>query len=456
MSSKDIKVKDCSRICENESKNIKTGLEELSKKIKLQSLVVSLSETGRQVNDEPVVYKEGEQWWTGRYIGVLAFGQKFGNRKLIIQPRLGCSEESGDWLSSLSKMVLTHQSGKQSPEHLFIPLLLAKLWEERLLKAARHGLPLLRQEVQEQGRFIRGRLDVQATVPLLANRRQQVVSVYAIRSLQHAVAEVMAAAYVALRRQLPKWSIKPRTQEIINQLLAVTGSRPTIPSLKTLQQVRYTPLTAQFAGFAEFSRQIALHQGINIRPDINSPVSGILLDVAEIWELYVLEVLRRAVATQDITVSHGTQHIEGQSYLLYGTHSDKQLGYLKPDFLLRTDGNVVAVADAKYKRMYTKENIQREDLYQMTAYLSQFRSSNRQAMTGWLIYPELKPENISEEQGISDQDVADLSELEREKGWQVGQFSQIKLYFLTLPHDIDKAVTKCRQALTEAGIIKAQ
>src|SRR5205823_1837336 len=62
---------------------------------------------------------------------------------------------------------------------------------------------------------------------------------------------------------------------------------------------------------------------------------------------------------------------------------------LKPDILVRRAGRVVAVIDAKYKRLVnTRERpdgVDRGDLYQLVSYLAHFGSDGK--APGALVYP---------------------------------------------------------------------
>lgn len=73
-----------------------------------------------------------------------------------------------------------------------------------------------------------------------------------------------------------------------------------------------------------------------------------MLDVAELWELFLLHALRRALP--DHRVEHDTVHTDA-TWLLRSADTNLGLGRLKPDLLVRDVEHVVAVLDAKYKRL---------------------------------------------------------------------------------------------------------
>ncbi|MBV5336682.1 MAG: hypothetical protein J0653_01345, partial [Deltaproteobacteria bacterium] len=138
-----------------------------------------------------------------------------------------------------------------------------------------------------------------------------------------------------------------------------------------IDRVRLTPITAGFRPLAELSARIASRRGLAGNASDMGRCKGVLLDVAELWELYVLAVLRRAWPGLD--VSHGTR--DSTPYALLKNDNGDLMGMLKPDAVVGHRGETFAVVDAKYKRlMPTKWNRapQREDMYQLAAYLGRF------------------------------------------------------------------------------------
>ena len=147
-----------------------------------------------------------------------------------------------------------------------------------------------------------------ASIRLIASAGREVVSVRSERSLDHAASDAIIAAYGVLRRWLgvpdEQW-IPARAKELIPHLMAVTGPRPRVPTKAELDRIRYTPITAGFAPIAELSRQIANRRGLAADVDASGETKGILLDVAELWEMYVLSILRKAATP--LSVKHGTR-----------------------------------------------------------------------------------------------------------------------------------------------------
>ena len=149
--------------------------------------------------------------------------------------------------------------------------------------------------------------------------------------------------------------------------------------------MRYTPITRPFKQAAELSWRIAKLRGL-IASSEEGHAEGLLLDVAELWELFVLNCVRRAAVGAD--VEHGTTAASNER-LLRSEADTGGMGRLKPDILVRRTGRLVAIIDAKYKRLVnTRERpdgVDPADLYQLVAYLSRFTPGG--TAPGALVYP---------------------------------------------------------------------
>jgi len=330
--------------------------------------------------------------------------------------------------------VLTDAPGKLRENESFIAQLLASVWAHGFVEAARHGLPALRREVATKGATVRGRLDVPTSLRLIATGGGQIVSIRSERSLDHAASDAIVAAYEVLRRWLGvpdgKW-LPTRAKELLPRLMAVTGARPRVPTKAELDRIRYTPITAGFAPIAELSRQIANRRGLAADIDASGEAKGVLLDVAELWEMYVLSVLRKAASP--LTVTHGTREKAATKKLLHSDVSGQGLGTLIPDAILLSGAAIKGVVDAKYKSLHpsasSPNGAQRDDLYQMAAYLGRFQAPVGTETWGLLAYP-------------FDPSKPDTPNAEQNSPWSLDD--RKKIGFATLPHNPADAVAKLR------------
>ncbi|RJQ38941.1 MAG: hypothetical protein C4555_04315 [Dehalococcoidia bacterium] len=431
-------ARDCSPLDPQPNPVEADWLRQLTANIHACDLVIPVSSFSD--DDEPVVYCNWDgTWWAGRYVGNISFQGK----RLTILPRFGLSTLR-NWFCEATSVVLTEAPGRLREDESFIALLLASVWSYGFVSAARHGLPSLRCNVPNKGMTIRGKLDVPGSIRLIASGEKEMVSLRTEKSLNHATSRSIVAAYSVLRRWLPdeKW-IPQRVKELLPHLLAVTGPRPCVPTKNELDRIRYTPITIGFAPLAELSRKIARRRGLSSEVEANSESKGVLLDVAELWELYVLSVLRKAATP--LTVKHGTREQGSTKKLLWSEVNGQGFGTLIPDAILYSKRHIRGVVDAKYKSIhptaYSALGPQREDLYQMAAYLERFSPGKGLPAWGLLAYPEHP-------------DLTTIAPSEQGSPWQLS--TDKKIVFTSLPHDAASATAKLRDWIVKMNLSLAE
>ncbi len=341
-------------------------------------------EDDRPEDDEwlPLVERGRDgRWWAGRLIGSITLD----GRRLLVRPRLGI-EVVEAWLDQAFGLVAPPASARHAETETFIVRLLARLWCRAVDNATRHGLPLLRLPRAHEGLFVRGRLDARRTLSLIGAGQPRVASVTHDRSLDHPVTRVVVRAERALAERLTEtaeWRTE-RVRQVLPHLRAAVGSRPKLPTAFELERVRYTPITLPFKQAALLSHRIASRLGYSATDEAGA-AEGILVDVAELWELFVLNCARRAVPS-GVRIEHGTT-VGRRDYLLRSKQSDRGMGRLKPDVLVVSGSRVTAVIDAKYKRLaFSRERpsgVDQADLYQLAAYASRYEPEQIAA----LVYP---------------------------------------------------------------------
>ena len=322
------------------------------------------------------------RWWAGRFIGSITVD----GRRLTVRPRLGIDVVEA-WLDQAFGLVAPPASARHAETETFIVRLLARLWCRAVDNATRHGLPLLRLPCGHEGRFVRGRLDTRRTLRLIGAGQPRIASVTHDRSLDHPVTRALVRAERTLAERLTdtaEWRTE-RVRQVLPHLRAEVGSRPKLPTAFELERVRYTPITLPFKRAALLSHRIASRLGCSATDKAGS-AEGILVDVAELWELFVLNCARRAVPAS-LRIEHGTS-AGRHDYLLRSKQSDRGMGRMKPDVLVLRGNRTAAIIDAKYKRLaFTRERpsgVDQADLYQLAAYASRYDPEQVAA----LVYPD--------------------------------------------------------------------
>lgn len=344
-----------------------------------ESLVVRLATSNAATDVEPVVYRElNGKWRAGRYIGEI----RRDGRMLEIRPRLA-PEILGGWASAaLNVRMLPNAADLQRASHL-IAEFVAAAWRAALTDAARHSLPTLREDKRAIGPYVRGRLDPRETIRLRARGSPFVASRPWPKLLDNPATQSIARADQVLNTRINRTGWRgSRLEELLPHFHAAVGPRPQLPTHRQLAKVRYTPITLPYKRAAELSWQIAKRRGL--RGAATSETSdGILIDVAELWELFLVHCCKRAYGTADVT--HTARAKEGPSLLRSRVDENRRLGRLYPDILVGDTGNPKLILDAKYKSLNDVRRVDRDDLYQLGAYLSIYR--NAPLPSGMLGYP---------------------------------------------------------------------
>jgi len=324
------------------------------------------------------------RWRAGRYIGHLSLG----DRRLVIKPRLGLAVIER-LLDGAFNLITPPESAARRESEAFIARLLARVWCRAVDAASRHGPPGLRIGVRHESSFVRGRLDLRQTMRLRRTGSPRIVSTAYEKSLDHAISRTLVCAERALNSQLGgtgEWRTD-RVRDVMPHLQAAVGSRPRLPNRREISRIRYTPITRPYQRAVEISHRIAERRGFLAAAEPGRS-EGLLIDVAELWELFVLHCVRRAFPGFD--VEHGAKSRTTAHLLKSMSGPTRGLGVLLPDVLVRSGSTVIAVIDAKYKRLtFSRERpngVARDDLYQLAAYLGRFGGDGR--AVGVLAYPD--------------------------------------------------------------------
>lgn len=309
------------------------------------------------------------RWWTGRFIGEISFE----GRELRIEPRLGI-DVIGVWLARALNLSVIPKAATRAGAGPLIAQLVDRMWSAALAEAGRHGPPRFRHVDFHEGLYIRGRLDVAGTARLRSARIPKVASRSERRSVENPVSRAIVLAdrtLTSILGQEKHWR-PDLAEELLVHLRASVGANPRIPSPREMRQVRYAPITRAFEPVARLSLEIARRRG-TLTSGGGEDTSGVLIDVAELWELFLLHCARRALG--ESRVEHGTGSASSAFLLVSDSDATARMGRLKPDLLINdVRGRECAVIDAKYKRLRNSRErpngVDRGDLYQLVAYLA--------------------------------------------------------------------------------------
>jgi 5-methylcytosine-specific restriction enzyme subunit McrC len=278
-----------------------TWLRRLARRVKTDAITLRLSQEV-DADDEPLLSFDSRTgtWWTGRYIGELSFE----NGVLRILPRYGVPTLQR-WLSRIWSIQIFASEGRYEASRLWLWILLAKLWEARVLAAAKHGLPTRRFDETHTGLTVRGRLDIRNTAKELGAGRCNVVSRSRNRSIDRDIASVLLCAFANLRSQLwhlgdERTWLSPRAQSIVAGLQNQYGERVSISSIELRKPIRYTPITETYRPAVALSLAILHQRPMSSTGEGHNDVLGVLIDMAEVWELYVYNLVQSGLLGAEV------------------------------------------------------------------------------------------------------------------------------------------------------------
>ncbi|MFT3785516.1 MAG: hypothetical protein QM770_05050 [Tepidisphaeraceae bacterium] len=173
-------------------------LREVVQRANVQTLALSFSGR-REIERSPVATYEVEsgRWWAGRFIGEVSYR----GRTLTITPRFGMPTLRR-WLSRIWGIRLMTSTGSYVGGQVWLWELMARMWSDRLVAAAKHGLPRVRVEETHVGATVRGRLLVGQTAAKIRTGQQALVSRTRNRAIDPMIGGIILAAFDLLRRQL--------------------------------------------------------------------------------------------------------------------------------------------------------------------------------------------------------------------------------------------------------------
>jgi 5-methylcytosine-specific restriction enzyme subunit McrC len=403
-------------------------------------------------DDEPVAVYEGMtgRWRAGRYVGEL----QFENGTLRIEPRFGMPSLLR-WLGEIWGVRLLDSGGALKDQSLWLWLIIAHLWNGRLAVAAKHGLPFGRSDAIHKGTTLRGKLLPVQTALLRSIRDDHLVSKTRVRVVDRLIGEIVLLASnhlnhaLAIKGPRPNW-LSERSREIIGELRVALGPHRDESAAHKAHTVRYTPINEGYRPLVQLSHSILARKPRAPEAGGKAKSYGLLLDMAEIWELYISKILQMSLP--GLRVIHTGRSKSNFQWLLRSGNGGV-LQSLRPDILiLGEDDRCLAIADAKYKNTRAnRENakgVAREDLYQLAAYLSGFGKA-QQDLHGFLIYPE---------------DVAGqvTSGLSLQNPWRVNSGHHRYLWFMSVNGNdvpVDAALSESEQSMVreiEAALVQNQ
>ena len=321
-----------------------------------------------------------KKWLTGRYIGKLFFSYDGKKYCFEVIPRFGNAAVM-QLLEEIFNIKLAHSASKNNLDNKvhndLIKKLISIIWVKQLSKANVHGLPKNILKRENKGLSVKGRIDIKKTVLPLYNEGM-IVSNSIQKQTDLTITAILYRAYKILTKDyfLSQNMLSDSAKEVVNSASALNYK-----SITTIQyqNIKYGSMYANYKSIVDFSWQIIQRKNNNITQDqSNQTNDALFLDMAEIWENYLMTILKKKYNVGGWKVYSTKFNIYKDKYYKRG---------LIPDIIIEKDNNVV-VLDAKYKRMTTNfRDYDRSDFFQIHTYGAFMQAQNKKVLGLGLIYP---------------------------------------------------------------------
>lgn len=254
----------------------------------------------------------------------------------------------------------------------------AFLFIQSLERAAVLGLPRRYVEKKEYEPRLRGQIDIQTYLKKCVPFTGRIATKFREQQIDSDIASVLLKAISIINSDYSQQVIS-KLSGLMRLLQEHQSSR--VWSSEAIKRAKYKtrniPLFAPFSSAVEYADLIINSYGIkDALENGKTDVSGYLIDVASLFEVYLEKLLVQNLDGWEV-------HAQSKLGIYDGTFFG---GYIYPDLILRnTTTEKVAVFDAKYKVMkMTYRDVDRSDLYQIHTYLSYF---GKEVVAGGLLYP---------------------------------------------------------------------
>lgn len=334
-----------------------------------------------RIDESPIIsfnYIDGK-WYAGRYIGEAYFKFQKKEYQILIKPRFENKllyrmlEEVFNIRFSESNQYVN----KQKDFQFIIKKIIAFLWLNMLSKANKHGLPRSNKKQTYVGSKVRGRINIRASIlPLYTESK--LVSDYWEKTPNEPIAKVLAQAYNILKYEYGIAQIKMSSaaKNATDQLKSGYNSNKYITD-NEYKNITYKDIYKSFKPVVNLSWDIIKRKNFGNNNDSNSEGMSFFIDMAEIWELYLKNIIKKKLAPDGWVLRND----EIQTY----DNKDFKRKIIPDIVLIKNDK--ILVFDAKYKRMdYRYYDYDRSDYFQIHTYISYYQK-NYNVLAGGLLFP---------------------------------------------------------------------
>jgi len=274
-------------------------------------------------------------------------------------------------------------------------LIIFYLFIQKLEKAFLLGIPKAYQSVYHHDMKLKGRIDINRFIKRDIPFQGKVASV---SREQKEIQEIIDVLFKAVQVIEKHDKLLLKNINHIKTHLKHHKSRQYVSNI-VIQKARdskalQNPIFAPYKSILEYAKLIINRSNLEEKRSGKEKTCGFLVNVAELFEIYVTKLLQRSFPDWDVSSPHES---------LYPNQFYKRK--IIPDIVMKHRySNALMVFDTKYKRMLmrgTKErvwDVDRNDFFQINTYMSYYQNhlNTYKLLAGGLLYPMEAPFNEKE------------------------------------------------------------
>ena len=315
--------------------------------------------------DKIVVIKEfGDGWWTQKYIGLL----RVKDKTIYIGSRFDKDNGENNFFTNYILSKALSVKGLLFPEmqpnmglDRMMEQLLAIVFVNQIRVAQKRGLFRMYRTFERNDEKVRGKIDVSRHINLNPLFNGKIAYSYREYTADNDINRLIFTAFSMLEKKYKVFmkgllNSNRSVRECMMQMgnIVQQASQQEIRKLlrRKNQKIRHS-VYKEWEAVRQTAVLILQHMGVNVARSDKNTINGILVDMTEMWELY-LESILKGVGEEVFG--------ELKAQDIYRVLCDNNKEYneedgrrdFKPDFYWKKEEDVLFVADAKYKNSWEK------------------------------------------------------------------------------------------------------
>ncbi|WP_420007585.1 McrC family protein [Xanthomonas sacchari] len=234
------------------------------------------------------------------------------------------------------------------------------------------GVPRRYEEKQEELSTVRGRIDFQRLATKLPSDQIRIPVRYSPLHANNKLTVSLKGITLLLHRISKSNANRLLLASVLSQFDAVPTQKL---ELSALMSLRLTTAEKRWARAISVAKMLLSSQSPDPTFSGQNEAFSLLFPLQHLFERAMRNILLTALAESDIQSTH---HSESR-FLYHDENDGSGVVRLRPDYLLKKSEEIIAVADAKWKRASDTGRaygMNRDDLYQLAAYLSRYQASH--------------------------------------------------------------------------------